>query len=75
MVRIREQGKTDALTIRLALGFARSVGGYLSDEQLKQAGKRGVDLDHLMEQALSAPKGTELFSLDDGKSTVTVTVE
>ena len=75
VVRIQERGKTDALTIRLALGFARSVGGYLSDEQLKQAGKRGVDLDHLMEQALSAPKGTELFSLDDGKSTVTVTVE
>lgn len=75
VVRIQEKGKGEALTVRLALGFARAVGGYLSDEQLKQAGRRGVDLDHLMEQALSAPRGTELFSLEDGRSTVTVTVE
>jgi hypothetical protein len=32
-------------------------------------------MDRLMDQALTAPKGTELFSLDDGKSRVTVTVE
>ena len=75
VVRIQEKGKGEALTVRLALGFARAVGGYLSDEQLKQAGKRGVDLDHLMDQALGAPRGTELFSLEDGRSTVTVTVE
>jgi len=74
-VRIKERGKAETLTIRLALGLARAVGGYLSDEQLSQAKKKGVDLERLMDQALNAPKGTELFSLDDGKSTVTVTVE
>ncbi len=75
VVRVKERNKADALTVRLALGLARAVGGYLSDEQLRQAKKKGVDLERLMDQALNAPKGTELFSLDDGKSTVTVTVE
>jgi hypothetical protein len=75
VVRVKERGKTEALTVRLALGLARAVGGYLSDEQLRQAKKKGVDMERLMDQALNAPKGTELFSLDDGKSTVTVTVE
>ena len=75
VVRVKERGKEDALTVRLALGLARAVGGYLSDEQLRQARKKGVDMERLMDQALNAPKGTELFSLDDGKSTVTVTVE
>ena len=75
VVRVKERGKAEALTVRLALGLARAVGGYLSDEQLRQAKKKGVDLERLMDQALNAPKGTELFSLDDGKSTVTVTVE
>ena len=69
VVRVKERGKAEAL------GLARAVGGYLSDEQLRQAKKKGVDLERLMDQALNAPKGTELFSLDDGKSTVTVTVE
>jgi hypothetical protein len=75
VVRVKERDKAEALTVRLALGLARAVGGYLSDEQLRQARKKGVDLERLMDQALNAPKGTELFSLDDGKSTVTVTVE
>ncbi|MDP1830851.1 MAG: tetratricopeptide repeat protein [Geothrix sp.] len=75
VVRVKERDKAEALTVRLALGLARAVGGYLSDEQLRQAKKKGVDLERLMDQALNAPKGTELFSLDDGKSTVTVTVE
>jgi tetratricopeptide (TPR) repeat protein len=75
VIRIKERDKDDALNIRLALGLARAVGGYLSDDQLRQAKKKGVDLDRLMDQALNAPKGTELFSLDDGKSTVSVTVE
>jgi hypothetical protein len=75
VVRVKERGKDEALTVRLALGLARAVGGYLSDEQLRQAKKKGVDMAGLMDQALNAPKGTELFSLDDGKSTVTVTVE
>lgn len=75
VVRVKERAKPEALTIRLALGLARAVGGYLSDEQLRQAKQKGVDMERLMDQALNAPKGTELFSLDDGKSTVTVTVE
>jgi predicted protein tyrosine phosphatase len=75
VVRVKERTKPDVLTVRLALGLARAVGGYLSDEQLRQAKKKGVDMERLMDQALNAPKGTELFSLDDGKSTVTVTVE
>lgn len=75
VVRVQERAKAEALTIRLALGLARAVGGYLSDEQLRQAKRKGVDMERLMDQALNAPKGTELFSLDDGKSTVTVTVE
>jgi Tetratricopeptide repeat len=75
VVRVQERGKAEALTVRLALGLARAVGGYLSDEQLRQARRKGVDLERLMDQALNAPKGTELFSLEDGQSTVTVTVE
>jgi len=75
VVRVKERTKAEALTVRLALGLARAVGGYLSDEQLRLAQKKGVDLERLMDLALNAPKGTELFSLDDGKSTVTVTVE
>ena len=75
VIRVKEREKADALTIRLAVGLARAVGGYLSDEQMRQAKKKGVDLERLMDQALNAPKGSELFSLDDGKSTVTVTVE
>ena len=75
VIRVKERAKAEALTVRLALGLARAVGGYLSDEQLRQARKKGVDLERIMDQALNAPKGTELFSLEDGKSTVTVTVE
>jgi tetratricopeptide (TPR) repeat protein len=75
VIRVKERGKTEVLTVRLALGLARAVGGYLSDEQLRQARKKGVDMERIMDQALNAPKGTELFSLDDTKSNVTVTVE
>jgi tetratricopeptide (TPR) repeat protein len=75
VVRVKERAQAEPLTVRLALGLARAVGGYLSDEQLRQAKTKGVDMERLMDQALNAPKGTELFSLDDGKSTVTVTVE
>ncbi len=75
VIRVKERGKAEVLTVRLALGLARAVGGYLSDEQLRQAKTKGVDMERLMDQALNAPKGTELFSLDDTKSNVTVTVE
>lgn len=75
VIRIKERTRPEAVTIRLTLGLARAVGGYLSDEQLQQARKKGIDISGLMGQALNAPKGTELFSLNDGKSTVSVTVE
>jgi tetratricopeptide (TPR) repeat protein len=75
VVRVKERNNPDVVTVRLTLGLARAVGGYLSDEQLKQARKKGVNLEGIMDQALNVPKGTELFSLNDGKSTVTVTVE
>lgn len=75
VVHIRQKGQKDAVTIRVALALAKAVGGYLSDAQLKEAHARGIHMDGLMDQALTAPKGTELFSLDDGKSRVTVTVE
>ena len=75
VIRVKERGKAEVLTVRLALGLARAVGGYLSDEQLRQAKKKGVDMERIMDQALNAPKGTDLFSLDDTKSNVTVTVE
>ena len=75
VIRVKERDKSEALTVRLAVSLARAVGGYLSDEQMRQAKTKGVDLERLMDQALNAPKGSELFSLDDGKSTVTVTVE
>ena len=75
VVRIHEKGQKDTVTIRVALGLARAVSGYLSDAQLKEARARGIHMDRLMDQALSVPKGTELFSLNDGKSTVAVTVE
>ncbi len=75
VLRVQERSSSDVITIRLALGLARAVGGYLSDEQLKQARQKGVNLEGIMETALNAPRGTELFSLNDGKSTVTVTVQ
>jgi tetratricopeptide (TPR) repeat protein len=75
VIRVKERANPEVMTIRLALGLARAVGGYLSDEQLQMARKKGVNLEGIMDQALNAPKGTELFSLDDTKSTVTVTVE
>ncbi len=75
VVHIRQKGQRDVVTIRVALVLARAVGGYLSDAQLKEAHAKGIHMDRLMDQALTAPTGTELFSLDDGKSRVTVTVE
>jgi len=75
VLRIQDKGKPDATTIRIATGLARAVGSYLTDAQLRQAQAKGVHLDRLMEDALKAPPGTELFSLDDGKSRVTVVTE
>jgi len=75
VIRIQEKGKPDPVVIRVAAGLARAVGGYLSDEQLLQAKKKGVDLDGLLEQIVNAPKGTLLFSVEDKASSVSVTVE
>jgi tetratricopeptide (TPR) repeat protein len=75
VLKIQEKGKADVTTIRIATGLARAVGSYLSDAQLRQAQAKGVDLGRLMEEALKAPSGTELFSLDDGRTKVTVVAE
>jgi tetratricopeptide (TPR) repeat protein len=75
VIRIREAGKPDTVTVRLALALARAVGNYLSDAQLRQARQKGVDIDGITEQALSLPKGSVLLSVDDGKSSIQVTVE
>ncbi len=75
VIRIREAGKADTVTIRLSLALARAVGNYLTDAQIKQARQKGVDLDAITEQAASLPKGSVLLSVDDHKSKVEVTVE
>jgi tetratricopeptide (TPR) repeat protein len=75
VVRIQEKGKKDACTVRVSAALAKAVTSYLSDAQIHQAEVKGIHLDGLMDQALSAPKGSELFSLDDANSKVTVTVE
>lgn len=75
VIRIQEAGKKESVTIRLAASLARAVENYLSDDQLQQARRKGVPLDHLTDRALELPKGSILLSVEDGKSKVTVTVE
>lgn len=75
VLRIQEKGKPEVVTIRIAMGLARAVGSYLSDEQLRQAEKKGVDLGRLMDEALKSPKGTVLFSLEDSKQKTTLITE
>jgi len=75
VMRIREKGKPDPVTIRLALGLARALENYLSDDQIRQARNKGVELGNLSDKAAGLPKGSMLFSVEDGKSSVTVTVE
>jgi len=75
VIRVREQGKPETVNIRLALALAQAVGNYLSDAQLHQAAARGIDLTTLSERAAGLPRGSELLSVDDGRSHVTVTVE
>lgn len=74
VMRIREKGK-DPVTIRLALGLARALENYLTDEQIRQARAKGFELGNLSDRAASLPKGSVLFSVEDGKSSVAVTVE
>lgn len=75
VIRVREAGKPDTVTIRLALSLARAVGNYLSDAQIREAQAKGIDLSQLTERATTLPKGSVLLSVDDGKSSVAVTVE
>lgn len=75
VLKIQEKGKPDVVTVRIATGLARAVGSYMSDEQLRQAKVKGVDLGRLMDEALKAPRGTILFSLEDQKSRITVITE
>ena len=75
VMRIREKGKGEPVTIRLALGLARALENYLTDEQIRQARTKGIELWNLSDRAASLPKGSVLFSVEDGKSNVTVTVE
>jgi hypothetical protein len=75
VIRVREAGKPDTVTIRLALALAQAVTNYLSDEQLRQASAKGIDLATLNERAAALPKGSVLLSVDDGKSSVAVSVE
>ena len=77
VVRIKEKKETpqDTVTVRVSAAFAQGVTNYLSDTQLREARAKGIDVSRILAEALSAPKGTELFSLDDPDSKVTVTVE
>ncbi len=75
VMRIREKGKKDPVTIRLALSLARAMENYLSNEQILQARKKGFELSNLSDRAASLPKGSLLFSVEDGKSGIDVTVE
>jgi len=74
-IRIKETGKAEVVTIRLAMSLARAVENYLSDVQIRQARSKGFDLDNLMDQATRIPKGSILFSVEDRNSSVTITVE
>jgi len=75
VIRICEAGKADPVTVRLAIGLARALENYLSNEQIRKARARGVELDDITDRASKLPKGSVLFSVDDTKSSVTVTVE
>ncbi len=75
VIRIKETGKPDTVTIRLALSLARAVGNYLTDAQIRQARAKGFELEGITDQAASMPRGSVLLSVDDAKSSVKVTVE
>jgi hypothetical protein len=75
VLKIKGRDKPTEVTIRIALGLARAVTSYLSEEQLRQMNKKGIDTQNLMDLALSAPKGTELFSVEDKDSSIRLLVE
>lgn len=75
VIKVQEKGKAEVVTLRLALGLARAVENYLSEAQVKQARAKGIALDQLSEQAASLPKGSTILSVEDKKSTITISVE
>jgi len=75
VLKIKGKDRTDEVTIRIALGLARAVTSYMSEAQLTELRKKGVDPQNLMELALSAPKGSELFSVQDKDSSLRLFVE
>ena len=75
VMRIKEAGKPQVVTIRLALALARAAESYLSDVQVQQARSKGYDLENLTDKAEKLPKGSLLFSVEDKNSSVTITVE
>lgn len=75
VLKIKNRSKPDEVTVRIALGLARAVTSYLSEEQLRQMNKKGFDTQNLMDQALSSPKGSELFSVEDKDSSIRLYVE
>lgn len=75
VLKIKSKDRPDEVTVRIALGLARAVSSYLSEEQLRQMNKKGFDAANLMDQALAVPKGTELFSVQDKDSSIRLFVE
>ena len=75
VILIRPKHQKEEVRVRIALSLARAVGGYMSDDMLRQARGKGVDMERLMDSALSSPKGTELFSVEDKQNSLTVRVE
>lgn len=67
--------KADVTTIRFALAFARALENYLSNEQLRQAKNKGIDLENLSERASQLPKGSVIVSVQDKNSRVEISVE
>jgi hypothetical protein len=75
VLKIKGKEHKDEVTVRIALGLARAVTSYMSEAQLAQLRKKGVDTQNLMDLALSAPKGSELFSVQDKDSSIRLFVE
>ncbi len=75
VLKIKGRERPDEVTIRIALGLARAVTSYMSEAQLAELRKKGVDTQNLVDLALSAPKGSELFSVQDKDSSIRLFVE
>ena len=75
VLKIKGKEHQEEVTIRIALGLARAVTSYLSEAQLSELRKKGVDPQNLMDLALSAPRGSELFSVQDKESSIRLLVD